>query len=217
MRHMIVGICGDIGSGKDTVADHLVKEHGFQRLGLADVLKELIVHTLRLERRYLFGTQADKNEPIPKLGKVALLFKIFGEPWTTRVGCRWTGRFLAEFIGTDCFRSIYPNVWLDHVEVKVEKDRYQESLSLSTSARHVISDVRFMNEVEMVRRLGGQIWETVRPDSPGERTGHVSDGLDWEKFNPDYALLAKTGELKVLRDRASRLVQKMEELDPEES
>jgi len=37
---MIIGICGLIGSGKGTVADILVEEHGYQKLSFADALKD---------------------------------------------------------------------------------------------------------------------------------------------------------------------------------
>ena len=36
---MIIGVTGFIGSGKDTIADYLVTEHGFKRLSFAGSLK----------------------------------------------------------------------------------------------------------------------------------------------------------------------------------
>jgi len=39
---MIIGICGLIGSGKDTIADYLVKEHNFIKLSFADKLKDCV-------------------------------------------------------------------------------------------------------------------------------------------------------------------------------
>jgi len=38
---MIIGVAGNAGSGKDTVADHLVKHHGFVKVALADPLKRI--------------------------------------------------------------------------------------------------------------------------------------------------------------------------------
>ena len=37
---MIIGVCGFIGSGKDTVADYLVNFHEFRRESFANTLKD---------------------------------------------------------------------------------------------------------------------------------------------------------------------------------
>ena len=37
---MIIGVCGLIGSGKDTIAEHLIKDHKFHKTSFADKLKE---------------------------------------------------------------------------------------------------------------------------------------------------------------------------------
>ena len=39
---MIIGITGKKGVGKDTLADYLVKEHGFVKLSFAKYLKEFL-------------------------------------------------------------------------------------------------------------------------------------------------------------------------------
>ena len=39
---MIIGICGLIGSGKDTIADYLVEQHNFQKMSFADKLKDAV-------------------------------------------------------------------------------------------------------------------------------------------------------------------------------
>ncbi len=39
---MIIGICGLIGSGKDTIAEYLIKEHNYIKLSFADKLKDSV-------------------------------------------------------------------------------------------------------------------------------------------------------------------------------
>ena len=38
-QSVIIGVCGLIGSGKDTIADYLISEHNFQKISFADKLK----------------------------------------------------------------------------------------------------------------------------------------------------------------------------------
>ena len=37
----IIGVCGQAGAGKDTIADFLVKDHKFVKLSFADPLKRI--------------------------------------------------------------------------------------------------------------------------------------------------------------------------------
>ena len=40
---MIIGICGLIGSGKDTIADHLVDDHSFVKLSFCRQTKKTVL------------------------------------------------------------------------------------------------------------------------------------------------------------------------------
>ena len=52
---MIIGICGLIGSGKDTIADHLVDDHSFVKLSFADKLKDSVATMFDWNRDLLDG------------------------------------------------------------------------------------------------------------------------------------------------------------------
>jgi len=39
---MIIGVCGFIGSGKDTIADYLTNFHGYRRESFANSLKDAV-------------------------------------------------------------------------------------------------------------------------------------------------------------------------------
>ena len=47
---MIIGICGFIGSGKDTIADYLVNFHGFRRESFANTLKDAVAAVFGWDR-----------------------------------------------------------------------------------------------------------------------------------------------------------------------
>lgn len=42
MQH-VVALAGPHGSGKSTIAQHLVDDHGFERLPFSDVLREIVM------------------------------------------------------------------------------------------------------------------------------------------------------------------------------
>ena len=58
---MIIGICGLMGSGKDTIADHLIQEHQFKKISFADKLKESVATMFDWDRTMLDG-QTDESE-----------------------------------------------------------------------------------------------------------------------------------------------------------
>ena len=52
---MIIGICGLIGSGKDTIADYLVTNYNFKKLSFADKLKDSVATMFDWDRELLDG------------------------------------------------------------------------------------------------------------------------------------------------------------------
>jgi dephospho-CoA kinase len=52
----IIGICGHIGSGKDTIADILIKEKGYIKLSFASSLKDAVALIFGWNRKMLEGS-----------------------------------------------------------------------------------------------------------------------------------------------------------------
>ena len=50
---MIIGVCGFIGSGKDTIADYLTNFHGFRRESFAGSLKDAVAQVFGWDRTML--------------------------------------------------------------------------------------------------------------------------------------------------------------------
>lgn len=183
----IIGLCGDIGSGKDTVADYLYGIHDYTHVHFADKLKFIaldVFSPLGLQDRHVFGTQADKNEPIPGIVDAA--------------GVPRTGRSIMEWLGTEGFRSIDPGVWVKYAMARVDGN---------PESKYVFSDVRFPNEFAAIRKRGGVVWEVTKVGGPdhGGRTGHSSDEA-WREKPKDGHLVARFGDLQALEDSTELLL-----------
>lgn len=156
---MIIGICGLIGSGKDTIAQYLIDSRGYNRVSFATTLKDATAVLFGWDREILEGAtaemRAEREKPDPF--------------WTERLGREWSPRIALQYLGTDLFRNnLNESVWVYAAERRI--------LNLGPSANVVISDVRFPNEIKMIRNMGGQIWWVRRGELPEwwEAAKHVT-------------------------------------------
>lgn len=65
----LVGITGQAGSGKDEIANHLVKEHGFQKVALADPIKRFGLNVFYFDVLQLWGPSSARNGFDPRYTK----------------------------------------------------------------------------------------------------------------------------------------------------
>ena len=145
---MIIGICGLIGSGKGTVADFLVEQRGFTKISFADRLKDGVASVFGWDREMLEGNTEDSRAWREKVDPY----------WSTETGHPITPRLVLQLFGTDCMRNgFYDGVWVSLVK---------KQLLDNPDKDFVIPDVRFENEAEMIRSIGGQLWHVKRGDDP---------------------------------------------------
>jgi hypothetical protein len=136
---MIIGICGFIGSGKDTVADFLVNFHEFRRESFASTLKDSVAAVFGWDRTLLEGRTAEARE------------------WREQVDPWWaerldmptlTPRWVLQYWGTEVARkSFHDDIWIASLENKLRNSK----------DNIVISDCRFPNEIQAIKKAGGQI------------------------------------------------------------
>ena len=144
----IIGICGLIGHGKDTVAGHLI-ENGFQRISFAGVLKDACANIFGWDRILLEGNTSESR----------VFREQVDEWWAERLGIpNFTPRWALQHVGTDVFRmNFHPDIWVAACERQVEL----------TDKNVVISDCRFYNELDVIKRLGGKttvVWRKEKPE-----------------------------------------------------
>ena len=145
---MIVGICGLIGSGKDTIADHLVQDHNFVKISFADKLKDTVATLFDWDRTLLDGKTEQSR-----------LWREQEDPyWSKELKKKVTPRYVLQVFGTECMRDgFYDGIWVSMLKKKVTEN---------PDTNWVIPDVRFENEVKVLNDIGGEVWWVKRGQIP---------------------------------------------------
>lgn len=121
-RRILIGLCGQARSGKDTVAYHLVCRYRLIRRAFADPIKEIVNDMFDWDERHSDG---DLKEEVDGA-------------WG------FSPRQAYQRFGTEFARELNPNVWI----------LMMQNYLKNTRGNYVISDVRFENEANWVRRNG---------------------------------------------------------------
>ena len=145
---MIIGICGFIGSGKDTIADYLVNNHGFRRESFANTLKDAVSSVFGWDRELLEGRTKEARAWREQVD----------EWWSAKLNMpNLTPRWVLQYWGTEvCRRGFHDDIWITSLENKIRK----------TKDDIVISDCRFPNEIKSIKEAGGIVVRVVRGPEP---------------------------------------------------
>jgi len=136
---MIIGLSGYAQTGKDTIADHLVKHYGFTRVAFADPIREALY----------------KLNPKIRLAEssgVSLAHAVDSVGWDSVKVLSPDVRELLQRMGTEVGREIFgENFWVDQA--------MQKALQHDKA---VITDVRYPNELKAVLEASGRVWRVVK-------------------------------------------------------
>jgi len=108
---MIIGVCGFIGSGKDTVADYLTNFHGFRRESFANSLKDAVSMVFGWDRTMLEGRTKQAREWREQV-----------DPWwANRLNMpNLTPRWILQYWGTEvCRQGFHDDMWIASLENKL--------------------------------------------------------------------------------------------------
>jgi hypothetical protein len=184
---MLIGIYSPAaGSGKSTIADYLVAQHGFTRLGFAEPLKDMIRMLLE---NYGYNpadayhmTHVNKHAPLPEI-----------DP-------RIDARHLLRTLGTEWGRTcVHPDIWLRCWSARYLKLRARGLNNV------VVDDMRFLNEATHIDRYGGQLWCVNRPGTERGTTHASEGGLDDLDSDPFLSFTQVLHNDKTLADLYSAL------------
>lgn len=158
---MIISVSGLISSGKDTIADFLVNEHNFRKESWAGTLKDAVSMVFGWDRNLLEG-KTDKSR---KWREVPDLW------WSERLGREIIPRRVLQEWGTEvCRNNYHDEIWIASLENKLR----------NTNENIVISDSRFPNEIQSVKRLGGITLRVKRGPDPQWVNEYIKNGLSYE-------------------------------------
>lgn len=169
---MIIGLGFKARAGKDTVASHLVNNYAFVQESFAYPLKEYVGRQIcGFNDKQLYGAWKETLDP----------------EWGM------TPRQMLQLIGTDALRKVvHDDFWVIPMKRKLKEHIRNE--------RHVvISDVRFLNEISMIRSMGGKIVKIEReyPDKIAGFEKHSSE-FQLETYDAWDYTLANNGSLEEL-------------------
>lgn len=185
----VIGLCGAVGAGKDTAASLM---DGYRAIAFADALYQEVAQafgvTVEWLKRREFKEVEQEGLALMRCEDVGFIEHMTPSFWqygrSPRQILQWWG---------DYRRAQDPDYFVKHTAAEIE----------ALAAYHcgavnfVITDARFANEAALIRQLGGEIWQIVRPGVVAGCTGHKSD-TDGSEFAPDRVIV-NDGSLEDLR------------------
>lgn len=140
----IIGITGLASSGKSTIGNIIVENNDdWEVLSFASHLKDVVSLLFSWDRALLEGDTTESREWREKPDDF----------WSKKLGKEFTPRFAMQFFGTNLLRNqFYEDIWVSSVEKKI----------IDGTKNVVITDVRFPNEIDMIKKMGGIIWRVER-------------------------------------------------------
>ena len=190
----IIAICGAKRSGKDVLAEHIVKHYNYERVAFANPLKQAV--------KALFGFDDEQVETDKK--------DVVDENWGI------TPRAALQFFGTeimqekiqellpDMKRNFFANTLKNYIASHRDADDGQsashrdaddgQSASHRDAASFVISDLRFIHEYEMlfhipnIRKEDVVVIRVLRPTTGAAADSHKSE-LEYINIPYDVVLV----------------------------
>ena len=114
----------------------------------ADPLKEICMSLFGLTHEQCYGTDEEKS------GKIEFNWdKMPGEVRFKSGYGQMTAREFMQYFGAEIMRKINPNIWVDNCIARIKED---------DSPVAIISDCRYINEIEAVKKAGGKVIKLTR-------------------------------------------------------
>lgn len=205
---MILGLCGLAGAGKDTVADFLVKDHGFVKVAFADPLKRICKEVFDFTDQQLWGPSSERNksdERYPRQVSCHWSRTEGSEPFT----CQYCGertesavammeracparafltpRHALQQLGTEWGRECYPNIWAEYALRVADKLLHKSGILRSVHYHYDQMDGLQSTSVPLGPKPKGVVIPDVRFQSEVDAI-RTAGGFVWKIERPTAGL-----------------------------
>lgn len=192
---VLLCVCGFQGAGKDTFSDYLVSNHKFVKYSFASATKDILSILFGWNRKMLEGDTKESREFREQVDSW----------WSEKLGIEnLTPRKTLQLIGTDLFRKQFNHdIWVSCVEKKILSE-----MAINPNSNIIISDCRFPNEIQMLKKLGFKLIHINRNLPPwfnSYKNGinceeaiklHVSE-TSWIRENFDYEIINQFTDIEL--------------------
>ena len=164
---MIIGLSGYAQSGKDTVAGLLIGLHKYDNRAFADTMRNALYTLNPLVYVDQYGGETLKE-----------VVDLMGWEWAKK---NTDTRRLLQVFGTEIGRKMFgESFWVE-----------QAVKDIAPENKIVFTDVRFPNEAQVIKDLGGQIWRIIRPGYAPVNDHPSESAMDY--WSPDKVIMNNTG------------------------
>jgi hypothetical protein len=184
----LIAFCGRKRVGKDVATGCLIKEYGFEQYAFANPLKLACQEIFMLNEEQMDGCLKEVVDP----------------EWGV------SPRHLFQRIGTEIFRNQITKVFPEMEEIGNNfwvyrfKLWYKKQLEKNPNIRVVLSDVRFQNEADVVKELGGIVIKIQR-DTKLNTDSHASE-KNIDNIKTDY-IIENNGTIEQYHEKVKKLIE----------
>lgn len=197
----IIGLCGYKGSGKDTFADYIVQNDNYIKIAFADYIKNALME--------LFDWDISSFEQHNK--------EVEDTYWGT------TPRMMCQQLGTD-FLRIHCKDKISQKFLLPNNEEYKSSFhikrinkdiikyyNINSETKIVITDIRFQDEADYVKKLGGIVVKINRPNLKKNAFSNHSSESNIDNINNINFQIDNSGTISQFIKKIRLIVEHIEE------